>query len=417
MKRLSKVLIGIGVFLLAQAMSMGLAESTQTVVTGTNDPANDVKAVQDAVDKGGEILLKGTFHFGDKGSGIIKRDVKILGEKSSEGIPATKIRGGFRTLLSPLPVQLPPETPGPRISIQNIHFDESNMSPIFIAYSSGANISGNKITNVRPLAASPQMNFSVGVIVGTNMIQPAATRKYQPGAVTGSITIADNDLDMSNDTPQKTLGQGIFVHWTTGITLQILANRVKNCSRNSIEAVDNYLGDDGTGSVVIRENDVTTPTVGAPFPSPRTPNGILVAWFFDGTGAGASNPKQNMKHTIINNTVRARGETSMAMWIGTNEVLVENNHITTEQTSANGIFVNGAQCHILKNKIEGVGTAAIVISPHKSLTNLTGSNNRCENNDIGSFKASVADISLEQDSKGNVVIGSSGKAKDLGTDN
>jgi hypothetical protein len=223
MKRLSKVLIGIGVFLLAQAMSMGLAESTQTVVTGTNDPANDVKAVQDAVDKGGEILLKGTFHFGDKGSGIIKRDVKILGEKSSEGIPATKIRGGFRTLLSPLPVQLPPETPGPRISIQNIHFDESNMSPIFIAYSSGANISGNKITNVRPLAASPQMNFSVGVIVGTNMIQPAATRKYQPGAVTGSITIADNDLDMSNDTPQKTLGQGIFVHWTTGITLQILA--------------------------------------------------------------------------------------------------------------------------------------------------------------------------------------------------
>ena len=413
MRNPMKLLIGIGVFLFMQAIFTGVVLA-ETVVIGINDPAQDVKAVQDAVDKGGEILLKNIFDFGDKGSVTISKDVKIVGERDSYGIPITKIKGGFRTFLSPLPAQLPPQAPGPKIAIQNIHFDESQMVPIYIAYSSGATISGNKITNVRPFAASPQMNVSAGILVGTNWIQPAATRKYQPGAVTWSIIIAGNDLDMSNDTPQKTLGQGIFVHWTTGSTLQILANKVENCSRNSIEAMDNYLGDDGSGSVLIKDNYVVTPAVGVPFPSPRTPNGILVAWFFDGTGAGASNPKQNMKHTITNNTVRARGETSMGMWIGTNEALVENNQITTEHKSANGIVINSAQCRILKNKIEGMGTAAIVIAPIQSLT---GSNNKCENNDVSSFKASVAEISLEKDSKNNIVVGSKGRAKDLGVDN
>jgi hypothetical protein len=41
MKKLSKVLMGIGVFLLAQAMCMGLARSTQTAVAGTNDSATE----------------------------------------------------------------------------------------------------------------------------------------------------------------------------------------------------------------------------------------------------------------------------------------------------------------------------------------------------------------------------------------
>jgi hypothetical protein len=154
--------------------------------------------------------------------------------------------------------------------------------------------------------------------------------------------------------------------------------------------------------------------VGLPFPSPLTPNGILVGWFFDGTGAGASNPKQNMMHTIAGNIVRARGETSMGMWIASNEVLVENNQIITEKQSASGIRVNSAQCRILKNRIEGMGTAAILIAPIKSLT---GSNNKCENNDVSAFKASDAEVSLLKDSKNNIVVGSSGKAKDLGIDN
>jgi hypothetical protein len=154
--------------------------------------------------------------------------------------------------------------------------------------------------------------------------------------------------------------------------------------------------------------------VGLPFPSPLTPNGILVGWFLDGTGAGASNPKQNMKATITNNTVRARGETSMGMWIASNDMIAENNQIITEKQSATPIRVNSAHCQILNNKIEGIGGAAIVIAPSRSLT---GSNNKCENNDLSAFKAEKAEIIFEKDSKNNFVVGSSGKAKDLGVDN
>ncbi|MDI6755079.1 MAG: right-handed parallel beta-helix repeat-containing protein [Thermodesulfobacteriota bacterium] len=387
--------------------------TAQQTVIGQDNPAVDVEVVQAAVGKGGEILLKGTFDFGEKGSVTINKDVKIVGERDSQGILITKVKGGLRTFLSPLPAQLPPQVPGPKIAIQYIHFDGTQAFPIYIAYCSGATIAGNKITNVRPIV-TPQMNFSVGIMVGTNWIQPAATRKYQPGAVTGIITIVDNDLDMANDTPAKTFGQGIFVHWATGITLQVSGNTVKNCSRNSIEAMDNYLGDDGSGSVVIRDNKVTTATLGLPFPSPRTPNGILVGWFLDGTGAGASNPKQNMKATITNNTVRALGETSMGMWIASNEAIVENNQIITEKQSATPIFINSGYCQIMRNKIEGMGASAIYISPSKSLI---GSSNRCIENDLSAFKAEKAEVIFEKESKNNSVEGSGGKAKDLGIDN
>ncbi len=409
----SKVILLI--FLIAALLALDVHSiGAQQTVLGQDNPAVDVQAVQAAVSQGGEVLLKGTFDFGEKGSVIINKDVKIVGEKGSQGVPITKIKGGFQNFLSPLPAQLPPQAPGPKIVIQNVHFDGALFIPVYIAYCSGATIEGNKITNVRPIVATPQMNASVGIMVGTNWIQPAATRKYQPGAITGVIAIIGNDLDMANDTPAKTFGQGIFVHWATGITLQVSGNTVKNCSRNSIEAMDNYLGDDGSGSVVIRDNKVTTATVGIPVPSPLTPNGILVGWFFDGTGAGASNPKQNMKHRIAGNTVRVRGETSMGMWIAANEVLVENNQIIAEKQSATGIRVNSAQCRILKNRIEGMGTTAIVIAPSKSLT---GSNNKCEDNDVNAFRASDAEVSLLKDSKNNIVVGSSGKAKDLGIDN
>ena len=104
----------------------------------------------------------------------------------------------------------------------------------------------------------------------------------------------------------------------------------------------------------------------------------------------------------------------MGMYIGSNEVIVENNQIITEKQSATPIRINSAQCRISSNKIEGMGTAAILIEPFQSLT---ASNNKCEGNDVSAFKASVAEVSLGKDSKNNIVVGSSGRIKDLGIDN
>jgi len=66
-----------------------------SMVTGKGDPVYDIKAVQDAVDKGGKVLLKGTFDFGEKGRVNIKNDIEIIGETDTQGLPLTKIKGGF----------------------------------------------------------------------------------------------------------------------------------------------------------------------------------------------------------------------------------------------------------------------------------------------------------------------------------
>ncbi len=101
------------------------------MVVGKSDPAYDVKAVQEAVDKGGTVLLKGTFNFGQKARVNIKNDVEIMGEIDSENKPVTKIEGGFWTFHSPLPSkESPPETPGPKITIQSIHFDGAVWTPM-----------------------------------------------------------------------------------------------------------------------------------------------------------------------------------------------------------------------------------------------------------------------------------------------
>jgi len=126
MNRLPKLLIKIGVSLFVLIISVGVAQSTDTVVTGTNDPAKDVKAVQDAVDKGGTVLLKGKFNFGEKEKVIIKNDIQIVGEVDKKGTPKTQVIGGMWSFFAPLPSKDdPPRSPGPKVIIKNIHFDSA----------------------------------------------------------------------------------------------------------------------------------------------------------------------------------------------------------------------------------------------------------------------------------------------------
>ncbi len=113
-----------------------------SVVTGKNNAEYDVKAVQEAVDKGGTVLLKGTFNFGQKGRVNIKNDIEVMGESDSNGRPLTKIKGGFWTFHSPLPsTELPLPGPGPKMKIKNIHFDGATWTPMHFPYTSGSEIS------------------------------------------------------------------------------------------------------------------------------------------------------------------------------------------------------------------------------------------------------------------------------------
>ena len=122
------------------------------VVNGAGDPARDVPAVQAAVDRGGAVVLKGMFDFGERGRVTIRRSVSVSGDAgaSVRDPRGNTIKGGFWTFFSPLPDRLPPEQPGPQISIQGLRFEGALWAPINIAHASRVRIVGNRVTNVRP---------------------------------------------------------------------------------------------------------------------------------------------------------------------------------------------------------------------------------------------------------------------------
>ena len=400
-------------------VSFTSAEAQITIV-GQNNPAIDIQAVQKAVDQGGAINLKGTFDFGNEGRVNITKDVKIIGETDNGAKPVTNIKGGFWTFHSPLPAKLPPEVPGPKITIRSINFNGALWTPVYLAYSSGATISNNKITNVRPremggqlIFGKPGLSMQQGIICHPGYAQTWDTRKYLPGAFTGNLIIEDNDIDLTNDVPTKTMSQGVMVIWTTGINAQIQRNTVINCARNSIETIDNYLGKDGSGMIVLKDNKLVPATEGLPVPSPATPNGIMAGWFLD--LSGALDPQRNVKHIITNNGIRTRGKTSFGIVVFTDGAIVANNAIFSEGTEALAVGVRSSDGYIAFNKIEGSSNRpAIVVGTWKPLK---GSKNVVMDNDLRQFKGLTADVMFDKGACDNVFIGPTCKISDLGSNN
>ena len=415
MKRIFIGFLSMAFFVCLQAPILAAQpKSFDSVVTGKGDPSVDVIAVQEAVDKGGTVLLKGTFDFGRKGRVNIKNDIGIIGENDSKGRPITKIMGGFWAFYSPLPsTELPLPGPGPKVIIKNIHFDGAVWTPMHFPYTSGAEISGNKITNVQPYAipikwkGGEKLLVSAGALLGNRF---AHKEKILPGAVTGHLIFENNKVDLKCKNPKITMGQGAFFIWTWGATIEIKGNTIRNVSRNSIESLDNYLDEEGRGSVVIAENNIVTPAVGVPFPSPKTPNGIIVGWFLD--MSGGSDPSRNSKITVIRNYVQANGETSVGIASLANGTAILGNRVEVRGGSkSTGISQLGCNGFIARNKIDGSGAWALQAAQWKDLK---GSCNTFAWNDVREFKAFSGDF-LTLGNK-NTLIGAKCKVVDKGKD-
>jgi len=411
MKHLSKLFVAVGVLFSVQAVTPGFAASTE--VTGFNDPERDLVAVQRALDEGGSVVLKGKFNFGEEGQVKISRDVKIRGEKDPQGVPMTVVSGGFLAFSSPLPAQMPLQGPGPKIAIEDIHFKGQQWAPICIGYSSGTKIAGNKITNVKPyLGEIPvfgrkDIYRQQGIVICPRY---GGAKGYLPGAVTGCILVADNEIDLSCADPEKTMAQGVFIVETTGAEAKILRNRVVNCSRNSLESLDNRPGEGGIGMSLIKDNKIITAAKGVPVPTPATPNGIIVGWFSD--LSGASDPARRTKIVITDNQIEALGETSAAIAVLIDGAIVASNYIITWGSQAKAIVTWTSGSFIANNKIEGAGQCGVACVPFKDLK---ADRNTVVGNDFRLFKASMADVLFQ--GSGNMMIGAQGKVADKGEGN
>jgi hypothetical protein len=415
MKKLMTVMLLIGVFaFLPQAASASSSQQYDSIVTGTGNPEQDIKAVQDAVNKGGAVLLKGTFSFGQKGRVNIKNDVEIMGESDTKGLPLTKITGGFWTFYSPLPTtELPLPGPGPKIKIKNIHFDGATWAPMHFPYTSGAEISGNTITNVHPFPVPRKwkggetLPVVAGAILGTKF---AHGKKFLP-ATTGHLIFENNKVDLKCENPKTTMGQGAFFIWTWGATIEIKGNRIRNVSRNSIESLDNYLDEKGQGSLLIAENNIVTPSVGIPFPNPSTPNGIVTGWFLD--LSGGSDPSRNSKITVIRNYVKTNGDSSMGICCLADGAAVLGNKVEIGGgSSSSGITQVGSNGFIARNKITGTGAFALRAVGYKGIKS---DGNTFAWNDLKECKASAAGFLCIGNK--NTIIGEKCKVIDKGKEN
>lgn len=250
-----------------------------------------------------------------------------------------------------------------------------------------------------------------GICISGLYMKPKEPPKLLPGALTGQLTIEGNDIDLTNEAPEKTLAQGVFVLGATGATVKIIGNTVTNCAKNSIEALDNSLDKDGNGVIIIKANRIITSTVGPPVPTPDTPNGIVVGWFLD--MSGAKDPSKNPKIIILDNHIETRGDTSGGIFLLSDGVaLISNDIILKGGPKAKGIMVLGSNGLITHNKISGSGLCTMMTA---SFNVFEGCRTSFVDNDTSAFKASLADVVLQ--SRCNVLIGTCGKVIDQGQGN
>ena len=387
-----------------------------SVITGKNNAEQDVQAVQEAVDKGGKVLLKGTFNFGKKDRVNIKNDIEIIGEADSEGKPLTKIMGGFWSFHSPLPTtELPMPGPGPKIKINHIHFNGATWAPMHFPYTSGAEITGNIITNVQPYEIKRKWKggdtiwFQHGAIFGTRF---AHKDKFLPGATTGNLIFKNNIVNLKCKNPEITMAQGAFFLWTWGADIHVIENTFRNVSRNSIETLDNYLNEEGEGRITISKNNVVLPTKGCAFPGPSSfPNGIIVGWYLDRTGG--TDPTKTSKAIVDRNFVQVNGELATGIISLADGTVIVGNRVQVKggpkSRAITQLYSNG---FIARNKIDGSGRWAIGALSFK---NFKANSNTIAWNDLKEFKAADADFLCSGNK--NTFMGAKCKVVDKGKEN
>lgn len=392
-------------------------------VVGTGNPAVDVPAVQAAVDRGGRVHLVGTFDFGDSGRVELRKDVAITGEVDASGSPTTVINGGDWTFFAPMD-PFPPTRPGPKVSVRGIHFKQSRGAPIHLAYSGGADISGNVITDIR---RRPFTSFfrRAGVLIGPRdaASEPGSgipSTVIFPMLITGAISITDNVIDVTGSDPTTTSGVGTFVNLTAGADVYVARNEVTGCTRNCLDVIDIALDAAGNGSAVIEDNRLITAASGIPIPTPGTPNGIVVGFNFN--PRLMNDPSVVAPTLISNNDIEVHGaafQGSTGIVVLARDVVAEGNTVLIDSAIdiGAGMLIRGKDVAILHNRFLGTGQNAIRFdSP--TATGFSGAiDGLALGNNVSGFEATHATYLFRPGSTDNTIVGDGGTVIDLGTGN
>jgi len=371
----------------ATVLAWAASAAAQTVVVGTGDPGTDVKAVQAAVDQGGEVTLKGHFSFnraptvptatafvGGLATVLVSKGVAISGTQNEDGEMAT-IDGGT----TPFYV----EAPGARVTIQGLRFIRPKGDAIFVYAVSGLVIASCKIEGLEPLLGGGD-----GIDIVTSPGIPMPTNPGKPENVSGTLLIADNDIDLAGGTAlDLTVGVLIFSVGVPGAEVEVYVSR--NKIKNTTEPAINFRRADGR--VYVERNMITTGSVSSQ--KAPGPEAIRVA----NTGS----------YLIAHNSIDCQWADAEAKGIGVFSQLADwpmerasvvDNNVNMEAPEGTvfgplsaGINIRGfAQGNVvLNNRIRGRARAALSVDVFKGGI---PDNNALVLNRFDDFEASVADV-------------------------
>jgi hypothetical protein len=261
MKRIG-VTLCLLIFTAIAAAAMGGSPAAQTLVVGTGHPEVDVPAVQAAVDQGGEVILQGHFSFDRQGmipmfSGnfatvLVSKAVTISGAPDEHGEMSTIEGGTFPFYV---------EAPGAPVAIQRLRFVRPTGNAINVYAVRGLVIASCKIEGVEPLG-----RLGGGITVGTVVaVIPTPTNPGKPENISGTLLIADNDIDAGGTSLANLLGVGVFGVGIPGTEVE--AHVSGNHIRNTTEPAINFRR--VVGRVYVERNVITTGSVSGPASNPE----------------------------------------------------------------------------------------------------------------------------------------------------
>lgn len=401
-------------WILAAAL-VGSAAAQPVVVTGTGDPNIDVPAVQAAVDQGGRVMLVGHFSF-DRASTApagaiynrmvtVSTNVAISGMPDDQGEMPTISGGNWPFFIDAF---------GSHVEIRGLHFVAPKAGAIWVYGVSGVTISNCRIEGVEATSEfGAQANvaglLSGGIGVYGDPAPPSMTRPGHPENFSGTLTIANNDIDMGAPPGTTSLGIVIFAVGKSPdqeVDIYVIGNNVRNVSEPAINI--RIIG----GRAHMERNVVTTGSIASSNPDAIrvvgagsfliAHNAIDCGWTdpsatgIDVFSQAAPNPPEGGA-IIVDNDVTMSAPEGTAF--GPNSA-----GIAIKGSSGNNLVAN--------NRIRGRATAGLGVLP---VNGGIPANTSLVGNDLDGFHSLQADVFIDTGASSTVVIGRQVSIEDRGS--
>jgi hypothetical protein len=372
-------------------------EDAMSDVIGQNDPTVDVPAVQQAVDAGGTVILRGTFSFlnvrlpGPVGSRVIL----VTGAVVIRGQDAT-IRGGGTASPGGLQAVFLIDAAGGSVTIEALHFEQPHNAAIRILRSGDLRIAKCRIDRVIP---SP--------LPTEGGVQNAALGIHVPGGSVAAVVITENQLQLGG-TADDSVG-GVIM---TGPAdrLLITDNRIVGTTSHGIDLRD--IGN----SARVERNIIETGRVGRSGLPGRFVDALRLI------GPGEYVVERNQFDCGFENAAVVRlGGTQNAV-VRQNEIVASVPDDKQPGVQSAGVQVQGSANgnDILENRIKGRARAAMsVIFSDFPLDRPAGTDGnpsatRFQGNNVEHFAATVATVEIGPGASDTTITGGSGTLIDNG---